>query len=93
MENYIFIAIITVCVIALIVSFISHRIDTFINFILRITVGIVAIYFLNMIFDYKNISATVGINAYSIFTIGCLGTPGFLLMYALSFYYSFVGKV
>lgn len=88
MENYIFIGIIALCTIILLVSLVRHRFETLINFILRIAVGIVAIYFFNVILQYKDMNCTVGINGYSILTLGTLGTPGFVLMYAISFYYS-----
>lgn len=87
-ENYILIGIIVLCIGIFIISFIRHKYEMIINFILRMVVGIVGIYFINTILNFKDINDIVGINGYSVLTIGALGTPGFVLLYAIGVYYA-----
>ena len=66
----------------------KKKLESFVNFILRMTAGTLAIYLVNVILESLKISVSVGINAYNIFTLGLLGTPGFLLLYGISTYFT-----
>lgn len=61
--------------------------DLYLNFAMRILVGVVAIYLCNSILNTFHITMAVGINGASSLVIGSLGTPGFLLLYGVSLYY------
>lgn len=87
MESYIFIAIILVCILIIAISFIRHKVEIVINFILRIVAGIVGIYFVNILLFKMGYQLAVGINGLSTIIVGVLGLPGFLLNYSIAFYY------
>lgn len=87
MESYIFIAIILVCILIIAISFIRHKVEIVINFILRIVAGIVGIYFVNILLIKMGYQLAVGINGLSTIIVGVLGLPGFLLNYSIAFYY------
>lgn len=63
-----------------------HKVEAFINFVLRIVVGTLGIYIINTFLDNQGIATEVGINGFNILTIGVLGLPGFLLIYGAAFY-------
>lgn len=90
MDKYILLAIIGVSVIALVLGCVIKKPDIILSFILRIVIGFIGIYFLNSIFTNQGINSTVGINGISTITLGILGTPGFILLYALSIYFEWI---
>jgi len=61
--------------------------EIYINFAMRIFVGVVAIYLLNSILQAIQLNLEVGINGVSSLVLGALGIPGFLLLYGVSLYF------
>ncbi len=90
MNSYIFIAIIIACVVFITVCVIRRRPDLLLDFALRACFGTAGIYLLNLALSIQGYSMNVGINAVTILTNGFLGLPGFLLLYGLSLYYSYL---
>lgn len=60
--------------------------EKIINFVMRGSLGTIAIYFINMALERMGISAGVGINAATVLTSGILGFPGLLALYGIGFY-------
>lgn len=89
-ESKIFIIIIIVSLVLLLISFIKQRFDLIVNFALRIAAGLLAIYIINIVLQSFSIDVAVGLNALTALTVGLLGLPGFLLLYALSVYFFIV---
>lgn len=58
----------------------------FVNFIVRVIVGIAMIFFVNEFLGAQGISVQVGLNPWTVLTSGILGTPGVALLYGISFY-------
>ncbi len=90
MNSYIFIAIIIACVIFIGVCVIRRRPDLLIDFVLRACFGTAGIYLLNLAFSIQGYPISVGVNGATVLTNGLLGLPGFLLLYGLSLYYSYM---
>lgn len=65
----------------------KKKMELFLNFVLRIAAGALAIYLVNVILQTLKIQINVGINSYNLLAIGVLGTPGFLLLYGISAYF------
>jgi inhibitor of the pro-sigma K processing machinery len=86
LEKYFLLGIIVVGSIIFISSLIRHKQEAFLNFVLRIVVGVLAIYCVNTILDNQGIATGVGINGFNLLTIGLLGLPGFILVYGTAFY-------
>ena len=61
--------------------------EIYLNFAMRIFVGVVAIYLLNSILQAFHINLEVGVNGVSSLVLGALGLPGFLILYGVSFYF------
>ena len=61
--------------------------EIYLNFAMRIFVGVVAIYLCNSILKGVHLNLEVGINGVSSLVLGSLGLPGFLLLYGVSFYF------
>lgn len=57
-----------------------------VNFVLRAALGAVAIYCTNLFLDSVGVYSGVGINAWSVLTVGILGFPGFLALYGIGIY-------
>lgn len=53
------------------------------NFIIRIGLGVGVIFLANQFFAYKEIGLEVGINAVSLLTAGFLGLPGVAMLYGI----------
>ncbi len=90
MNSYIFIAIIIACIIFIGVCVVRRRPDLLIDFALRACFGTAGIYLLNLALSMQGYPLSVGVNGITILTNGLLGLPGFLLLYGLSLYYSYV---
>lgn len=86
MEKYFLLGIILVGGLCFVISLFTHKMEMFVNFILRTVLGILAIYCVNTILGNQGISCGVGINGFSVLTVGILGLPGFLLLYGTAFY-------
>lgn len=89
MEKYLLLSIIVIGSIIFVVSLFMHKIEMFVNFVLRLVFGASGIYFLNMILNSKGIQSGVGLNGVSLLTVGVLGLPGFILLYSSAAYYFF----
>jgi len=74
------------CFIVLAIVLAKNKKEFIINVVLRMVSGIVCIHFLNSLFVTMGISLFVGINPGTIGTIGILGIPGFMLVYAVSIF-------
>lgn len=89
MDKYFFVAIILCGVFVFILSLFTNKIEMIINFICRILLGGLGIYFLNIILENQGLQSGVGINGVTLMTIGVLGLPGFVTLYMVSTYYHF----
>lgn len=67
--------------------------ELFLNFFVRVIVGITLIFFVNQFLIEKNIESNVGINPVTMVASGTLGVPGVALLYGISFYHSGFGNM
>lgn len=88
MEYIILGVIIIICIGLLVFGIRRKRMEVLLNFVLRMTSGMLGIYLVNTILKSLEVGVKVGINSYNILALGILGTPGFLLIYGVSAYFS-----
>lgn len=88
MENRILIGIIAACCLLLVIGILRHRLEVLVNIVLRMVMGILGIYLLNIFLKSQDIVLNVGINEMTVLTVGLLGLPGFMLIYGLELYYT-----
>ncbi len=55
------------------------------NVMLRLIFGAIGIFAMNAIFQAVSMDMVVGINLETMATIGLLGVPGFVLLYAITY--------
>lgn len=58
-----------------------------VNFVLRVIVGVIAIFFINKFLGNLGYERLVGLSVVTVLTVGTLGFPGVLLLYALNFFF------
>ena len=63
--------------------------ELFINFFVRMIIGIAVIFLVNEFLVTKEIELSVGINPVTAVTAGALGVPGVCLLYGIVFYQGF----
>ncbi len=63
--------------------------ELFINFLVRMVIGIAIIFLVNQFLVTKEIDIGVGINPVTAVTAGVLGVPGVCLLYGIVFYQGF----
>ena len=68
-------------------SLATNKAELLVNFILRMLVGILAIYCINKGFTYAGMRSGVEINVLTAGVSGVLGMQGLLIMYALGVYF------
>ncbi len=85
--NQILILIIIIAVLLLIIGAVTHKVEIFINLVLKSLMGIVGIYFVNFVLVSIGLELGVGINLLTILTVGLLGIPGFILVFGIGLYY------
>lgn len=57
-----------------------------INFMMRASIGVICIYFVNEYLGMQGIAVALGINIITFLTSGTLGLPGVAMLYAMIFY-------
>ncbi|MBQ8662572.1 MAG: pro-sigmaK processing inhibitor BofA family protein [Eubacterium sp.] len=69
----------------LLIGILRRKAEIVLNFLVRMVVGMVGVYVVNLILAQKGIDLAVGLNAVSALTLGSLGFGGFLLLYGVLF--------
>lgn len=78
--------IIGICLLVLFIGILKQRADLVLNFVVRIAAGAVAIVFCNQLLSKNGIDIMVGLNPWSLTTVGLLGAGGFTLLYGIMAY-------
>jgi pro-sigmaK processing inhibitor BofA len=74
------------CVLVLVIVLAKNKVEFMMNVFLRMIFGTVGIHLLNSLFIAREIDLIVGINPGTVGTVGVLGIPGFLLVYAIALF-------
>ena len=65
---------------------VRRKAEWVINFLLRMVVGTIGIYFINYVLACYGLEFDVAINLFSVLTSGFLGIPGLAVLYGINFY-------
>lgn len=79
------IAVAGICILVLLIGILKRKAEIFLNFMVRIVVGFIGVYFLNTLLARQGIDVAVGLNVFSALTLGTLGMGGFVLLYGIMF--------
>ena len=80
------ILIIAACALVLTIGFLRRKAAFLLRFLVRMFVGGMAIYITNGCLASAGIGLAVGLNIVNLCIVGCLGTGGFGLLYAILLY-------
>ena len=80
------IVIIAACVLVLIIGVLRRKAAFLLRFFVRMLVGGIAIYITNGCLASAGIGVAVGLNIWNLCIVGCLGTGGFGMLYAILLY-------
>ena len=80
------ILIIAACVLVLAIGVLRRKAAFLLHFLVRMLVGGMAIYMPNSCLASVGIGLAVGLNALNLCIVGCLGTGGFGMLYAILLY-------
>ncbi|MDD7643310.1 MAG: pro-sigmaK processing inhibitor BofA family protein [bacterium] len=80
------ILIVAACVFVLVIGVLRRKAAFLLHFLVRMIIGGMAIYVTNGCLASAGIGLAVGLNIWNLFTVGCLGTGGFGLLYAILLY-------
>lgn len=64
----------------------KKKTELIINFVLRMVVGTILIYFINYGLNFYGVRVSVAINPFNVLTSGFLGIPGLAVLYGIKFY-------
>lgn len=78
--------IVGICVLVLTMGVLRRKKEWIINFVLRMVLGALLIFFVNEFLSAREIDALVGINGMSLGIAGLLGLPGLLLLYGINLF-------
>ena len=78
--------IITACALVLIIGVLRLKAAFLLHFFVRMLVGGMAIYVTNGCLASAGIGLAVGLNILNLCIVGCLGTGGFAMLYAILLY-------
>ena len=70
----------------LLIGIIKQKAEHVVNFVVRMAVGAAAIVFCNQLLSKNGIDIMVGLNPWSLTTVGLLGAGGFTLLYGIMAY-------
>ena len=80
------ILIIAACVLVLVIGVLRRKAAFLLHFLVRMLVGGMAIYFINGCLSSAGLGLAVGLNILSLCVVGCLGTGGLGMLYAILLY-------
>ena len=80
------ILIIAACVLVLAIGVLRRKAAFLLHFLVRMLVGGIAIYMTNNCLASVGIGLAVGLNVLNLCIVGCLGTGGFGMLYAILLY-------
>ena len=83
--KYAFLAVAGICILVLLIGILKQKAEIFLNFMVRIVVGFIGVYFLNAFLAQQGVDVAVGLNVVSALTLGTLGIGGFVLLYGIMF--------
>lgn len=78
--------IIAACALVLVIGVLRRKAAFLLHFLVRMLVGGMAIYMTNGWLASAGIGLAVGLNALTLCIVGCLGTGGFGMLYAILLY-------
>lgn len=78
--------IVGICLLVLLIGIIKQKAEHVVNFVVRMAVGAAAIVFCNHLLSKNGIDIMVGLNPWSLTTVGLLGAGGFTLLYGIMAY-------
>lgn len=78
--------IVGICLLVLLMGILRRKAEFLLNFLVRGFLGVIGIYLCNMALADLGIACAVGINLFSVLTVGALGTGGLGLLYGIVFY-------
>lgn len=78
--------IIGMLIVVVFVGAVRRKAEWVINFLLRMVMGTIGIYFINYLLAYYGLEFDVAINPFSVLTSGFLGIPGLAVLYGINFY-------
>lgn len=78
--------IIGMLLIVIFIGVIRKKIEWIVNFLLRMVMGTIGIYFINYVLTKYGLEGSVAINPLSVLTSGFLGIPGLAVLYGINFY-------
>ena len=78
--------IVGICLLVLLIGIIKQKAEHVVNFVVRMSVGAAAIVFCNQLLSKNGIDIMVGLNPWSLTTVGLLGAGGFTLLYGIMAY-------
>ena len=78
--------IVGICLLVLLIGIIKQKAEYVVNFVVRMAVGAAAIVFCNQLLSKNGIDIMVGLNPWSLTSVGLLGAGGFTLLYGLMAY-------
>lgn len=78
--------IVGICLLVLLIGIIKQKAEHVVNFVVRMAVGAAAIVFFNQLLSKNGIDIMVGLNPWSLTTVGLLGVGGFTLLYGIMAY-------
>lgn len=78
--------IVGICLLVLLIGIIKQKAEYVVNFVVRMAVGAAAIVFCNQLLAKNGIDIMVGLNPWSLTTVGLLGAGGFTLLYGIMAY-------
>ena len=78
--------IVGISLLVLLIGIIKQKAEHVVNFVVRMAVGAAAIVFCNQLLSKNGIDIMVGLNPWSLTTVGLLGVGGFTLLYGIMAY-------
>ena len=91
MKGITYLIIIGVCLLVIVFAIFFKKIEWLVNFVFRALLGIVLLYCINSVLVNFGVQQVPGINEINVTSIGLLGMPGVLMLYAIMIYYNVKG--